>query len=77
MKLPAGNILIPGVVSHATDLVEHPELVADRISTFADIVGREYAIAGIDCGLGGRGSSPNCLGQAALPTGDRQQEVVE
>jgi 5-methyltetrahydropteroyltriglutamate--homocysteine methyltransferase len=54
VKLPAGKILIPGVVSHATDLVEHPELVADRILTFAEIVGRENVIAGTDCGLGGR-----------------------
>jgi len=41
VKLPAGKILIPGVVSHSTDLVEHPELLADRIITFAEIVGRE------------------------------------
>jgi 5-methyltetrahydropteroyltriglutamate--homocysteine methyltransferase len=54
VKLPGGKILIPGVVSHATDLVEHPELVADRILAFADIVGRENVIAGTDCGLGGR-----------------------
>ena len=54
MKLPAGKILIPGIVSHATDLVEHPELVADRISTFAELVGQENVIAGTDCGLGGR-----------------------
>ena len=54
VKLPAGKILIPGVVSHSTDLVEHPELVADRILAFADIVGRENVIAGTDCGLGGR-----------------------
>jgi len=54
VKLPAGKILIPGVVSHATDLVEHPELVADRILAFADIVARENVIAGTDCGLGGR-----------------------
>jgi 5-methyltetrahydropteroyltriglutamate--homocysteine methyltransferase len=54
VKLPAGKILIPGVVSHSTDLVEHPELVADRIITFAEIVGRENVIAGTDCGLGGR-----------------------
>jgi len=38
-KLPAGKILIPGVVSHATNLVEHPELVADRVITFAELVG--------------------------------------
>ncbi len=54
VKLPAGKIIIPGVVSHASDLVEHPELVADRIIAFADIVGRENVIAGTDCGLGGR-----------------------
>jgi 5-methyltetrahydropteroyltriglutamate--homocysteine methyltransferase len=54
VKLPAGKILIPGVVSHATDLVEHPELVADRIITFAEVVGQENIIAGTDCGLGGR-----------------------
>jgi 5-methyltetrahydropteroyltriglutamate--homocysteine methyltransferase len=54
IKLPAGKILIPGVVSHATNVVEHPELVADRILTFANRVGRENVIAGTDCGLGGR-----------------------
>jgi len=54
VNLPAGKILIPGVVSHSTDLVEHPELVADRIITFAEIVGQENVIAGTDCGLGGR-----------------------
>jgi 5-methyltetrahydropteroyltriglutamate--homocysteine methyltransferase len=54
VKLPDGKILIPGVVSHATNVVEHPELVADRILTFARVVGRENVIAGTDCGLGGR-----------------------
>jgi 5-methyltetrahydropteroyltriglutamate--homocysteine methyltransferase len=54
VKLPAGKILIPGVVSHATNGVEHPELVADRIERFARLVGRETVIAGTDCGLGGR-----------------------
>jgi 5-methyltetrahydropteroyltriglutamate--homocysteine methyltransferase len=54
VKLPAGKILIPGVVSHATNGVEHPELVADRIERFARLVGRENVIAGTDCGLGGR-----------------------
>jgi 5-methyltetrahydropteroyltriglutamate--homocysteine methyltransferase len=53
-KLPAGKILIPGVVSHATNVVEHPELVADRIVRFAKLVGRENVIAATDCGLGGR-----------------------
>ena len=53
-KLPAGKILIPGVVSHATNVVEHPELVADRIVRYAQVIGRENVIAGTDCGLGGR-----------------------
>ena len=54
VKLPDGKLLIPGVVSHATNVVEHPELVADRILQYAQIVGRENVIAGTDCGLGGR-----------------------
>ena len=54
VKLPDDRILIPGVVSHATNVVEHPELVADRIVRFAEIVGRERVMAGTDCGLGGR-----------------------
>jgi len=53
-KLPAGKMLMPGVVSHATNLVEHPQLVAERILRYAAIVGRENVIAGTDCGLGGR-----------------------
>lgn len=52
--LPAGKILIPGVVTHSTNLVEHPELVAQRIRRFAEIVGAERVIAGTDCGFGGR-----------------------
>jgi len=50
-KLPAGNILIPGVISHATNVVEHPELVAERIVRLARLVGRENVIAGTDCGF--------------------------
>jgi 5-methyltetrahydropteroyltriglutamate--homocysteine methyltransferase len=53
-KLPAGKVLIPGLVSHATNVLEHPELVADRIVRFAKTVGRENIIASTDCGLGGR-----------------------
>jgi 5-methyltetrahydropteroyltriglutamate--homocysteine methyltransferase len=53
-KLPDGKILIPGVVTHSTDLVEHPALVAERIGRFAEMVGRENVIAGTDCGFGGR-----------------------
>jgi methionine synthase II (cobalamin-independent) len=55
-KLSAEKDLIPGVVSHATDLVEHPELVADRVITFAELVGRENVIAGTDCRPGDRSS---------------------
>ncbi len=54
VKLPEGKILIPGVVSHATNVVEHPELVADRIILYAGLVGRENVIAGTDCGMGAR-----------------------
>ncbi len=53
-KLPDGKVLIPGVVSHATNVLEHPELVADRIVRLAKLVGRENVIASTDCGLGGR-----------------------
>jgi 5-methyltetrahydropteroyltriglutamate--homocysteine methyltransferase len=51
---PPGCILIPGVVSHATNVIEHPQLVAERIGRFAKLVGRENVIAGTDCGFGGR-----------------------
>ncbi len=53
-KLPDGKILIPGVVSHATNVLEHPELIADRLLRFAKLVGRDNIIASTDCGLGGR-----------------------
>jgi 5-methyltetrahydropteroyltriglutamate--homocysteine methyltransferase len=51
VKLPDGKILIPGVVAHTTNLVEHPELIAWRITTYARLVGRENVIAGTDCGF--------------------------
>jgi 5-methyltetrahydropteroyltriglutamate--homocysteine methyltransferase len=54
VKLPDGKVLIPGVVSHATNVLEHPELVAERIIRFAERVGCENVLAGTDCGLGGR-----------------------
>ena len=53
-SVPEGKIVIPGVVSHATNVLEHPELVADRLVQYAEAVGRENVIAGTDCGLGGR-----------------------
>jgi 5-methyltetrahydropteroyltriglutamate--homocysteine methyltransferase len=52
--LPDGRAVIPGVVTHKTNILEHPETVADRIVRYANIVGRENVIAGTDCGLGGR-----------------------
>jgi 5-methyltetrahydropteroyltriglutamate--homocysteine methyltransferase len=51
IKPPEGKILIPGVISHTTNLVEHPELIAERIVRFAKLVGRENVIAGADCGF--------------------------
>jgi 5-methyltetrahydropteroyltriglutamate--homocysteine methyltransferase len=50
-KLPEGRVLIPGVISHATNVVEHPELVAERVVRLAKLVGRENVIAGTDCGF--------------------------
>jgi 5-methyltetrahydropteroyltriglutamate--homocysteine methyltransferase len=58
VKLPDGKILIPGVVGHASDFVEHPDLVAERILRYARLVGRENVIAGTDCGLGPRVGHP-------------------
>lgn len=54
VQLPEGKVIVPGIVSHATNVVEHPELVAQRITRFAERVGKENVIASTDCGLGGR-----------------------
>jgi 5-methyltetrahydropteroyltriglutamate--homocysteine methyltransferase len=54
VKLPDGKIAVPGVVTHSTDVVEHPELVSQRIQRFARRLGKENVIAGADCGFGGR-----------------------
>jgi len=54
VKLPAGKIIMPGVITHSTDVVEHPELVSQRIQRFAHLVGKENVIASADCGFGGR-----------------------
>ena len=51
VKLPPGKVLIPGVISHATNIVEHPELVSERIVRLAKLVGRENVIASTDCGF--------------------------
>lgn len=54
VTLPEGKVIVPGIVGHATNVVEHPELVAERIERFASVVGRENIVASTDCGLGGR-----------------------
>jgi Methionine synthase II (cobalamin-independent) len=56
IPLPEGKILIPGLLGHATNYVEHPELIADQIELYAGIVGRENVIAGADCGFSSRAS---------------------
>ncbi|MBI2759946.1 MAG: cobalamin-independent methionine synthase II family protein [Chloroflexi bacterium] len=58
VKLPEGKILMPGIAGHATDIIEHPELVAERVVKYAGLVGRENVIVGTDCGIGSRVSHP-------------------
>jgi methionine synthase II (cobalamin-independent) len=60
-QLPKGKVLIPGIVGHATDFIEHPELVAERLVRYASLVGRESVIAGTACGLGGRLDHPKIV----------------
>ena len=57
-KLPSGKTLMPGAVGHATNVVEHPETVADRLLRYASVVGRENVTAGTDCGIGTRVGHP-------------------
>jgi 5-methyltetrahydropteroyltriglutamate--homocysteine methyltransferase len=52
VKVPAGKVLIPGVIDSTTNFIEHPELVAERIGRYAKLVGRDNVIAGTDCGFG-------------------------
>ncbi|HLH22992.1 MAG TPA: cobalamin-independent methionine synthase II family protein [Chloroflexota bacterium] len=61
VKLPEGKILIPGVAGHASDFVEHPELIAERLVRYARLVGRENVMAGTDCGLGERVGHPSLV----------------
>ena len=51
VKPPAGKVLIPGVITHASNIVEHPELIAERLLRYARLVGRENVVAGADCGF--------------------------
>jgi 5-methyltetrahydropteroyltriglutamate--homocysteine methyltransferase len=60
-KLPEGKSLMPGVVGHISDMIEHPRLIADRLVRYANVVGRENVIAGTDCGLGPRVSHPEIV----------------
>ncbi len=60
VRLPAGKVLIPGVIESKTNFIEHPELIAQRIGRYAGLVGRENVIAGSDCGFG------TWVGQAAV-----------
>jgi 5-methyltetrahydropteroyltriglutamate--homocysteine methyltransferase len=57
-KLPEGKTLVPGVIGHSSHFVEHPELVAQRLERYANLVGKENVLAGTDCGLGGRVAHP-------------------
>jgi 5-methyltetrahydropteroyltriglutamate--homocysteine methyltransferase len=59
VKLPEGATLVPGVVGHCTDFIEHPDLVAERLVRYAGLVGRENVLAGTDCGLGTRVGHPS------------------
>lgn len=63
--LPEGKILIPGVLTPYSDVVEHPRTVAQRLLRYAEVVGRENVIAGTDCGIGSRVSHPK-IGWAKL-----------
>ena len=74
-KLPEGKIYIPGVVAHKTTTIEPPELVADRILTYARIMGRENVIAGTDCGYGNR-VYPD-IGWAKMQIHGRRRRVSE
>jgi 5-methyltetrahydropteroyltriglutamate--homocysteine methyltransferase len=56
VKLPGGKTLIPGVITHASNIVEHPELIAERLARFAKLVGRDHVIAGADCGFSSQAS---------------------
>ena len=59
--VPDGKILIPGLIGHANNYVEHPELIAEYICNYASIVGKENVIAGADCGFSSRASyAPRC-----------------
>jgi 5-methyltetrahydropteroyltriglutamate--homocysteine methyltransferase len=78
VKLPDGATLVPGVVGHCTDFIEHPDLVAERLVRYANLVGRENVLAGTDCGLGTRVGHPSiCWAKfAALVEGARRATKI-
>ena len=85
VKLPPGKVLIPGVITHSSNIVEHPEWIAERLVRFARLVGRENVVAGADCGFSSqatyqhRGASDGDLGKvrgAAGWGGDREPGAV-
>jgi 5-methyltetrahydropteroyltriglutamate--homocysteine methyltransferase len=78
VKLPAGATLVPGVVGHCSDFIEHPDLVAARLVRYAKLVGRENVLAGTDCGLGPRVGHPSiCWGKfEALVEGARRATKI-
>jgi 5-methyltetrahydropteroyltriglutamate--homocysteine methyltransferase len=73
VKIGDGKSLMPGVVGHTSDMIEHPQLVADRLVRYANLVGRENVIAGTDCGLGPRVGHPEIVWEkfAAMSEGAR------
>jgi 5-methyltetrahydropteroyltriglutamate--homocysteine methyltransferase len=77
-KLPAGATLVPGVVGHCNDFIEHPDLVAERLIRYARLVGRENVLAGTDCGLGTRVGHPEiCWAKfAAMAEGAKRATKV-
>ncbi|HEY3912012.1 MAG TPA: cobalamin-independent methionine synthase II family protein [Stellaceae bacterium] len=78
VKLPEGATLIPGVVGHCTDFIEHPDLIAERLVRYARLVGRENVLAGTDCGLGTRVGHPSiCWAKlATLAEGARRATKI-
>jgi 5-methyltetrahydropteroyltriglutamate--homocysteine methyltransferase len=78
VKLPADATLVPGVVGHCTDFIEHPDLIAERLVRYANLVGRENVLAGTDCGLGTRVGHPSiCWAKfEALAEGSRRATKI-
>jgi 5-methyltetrahydropteroyltriglutamate--homocysteine methyltransferase len=78
VKPPAGATLVPGVVGHCTDFIEHPDLVAERLVRYARLVGRENVLAGTDCGIGTRVGHPSiCWAKfEALAEGARRASKI-